>query len=155
MEEHQNSAKRGAGVPLEETVVSIQDYQYTGVTIQGRILSSYTKDNTLKDPHLLRRQIRGLIVLLSIISPRIIAPSQSHTSKKPISTVDDLLIRIVTILNSDAVDNLVGAIFGASVSIMDLTLVVVCMEEQIMGACSFCVESRATVMSVRMMKSNV
>ena len=123
MEEHQNSAKRGAGVPLEETVVFIEDYQYTGVTIQGHMLSSSTKANHLEYAHRLRRQIHGLSVLLFIISPQLIAPSQSLTSKKPISTVDDLLAHIVTILNSDAVDNLVVAIFGVSASIMDLWLV--------------------------------
>ena len=95
--------------------------------------SSSTKDNNLEYA---RRQIHGLSVLLSIISPQI-QPSEPYTSKRTVLTVDDLLVHIATILNSDDVNNLVVAISGASASIMDLTLVVVSTDNQTMSVCVY------------------
>ena len=106
------------------------------------MLSSSTKDNNLEYA---RRQIHGLSVLLSIISPQI-GPSEPYTSKRTVLKVDDLLVHIATILNSGDVNNLALAISGASASIMDLTLVVVSTDKQIMSACIyFCVSSYADV----------
>ena len=95
------------------------------------MLSSSTKDNNLRLEYA-RRQIHGLSVLLSIISPQI-EPYEPYTSKRTVLTVDDLLVHIATILNSDDVNNLVVAISGASASVMDLTLVVVSTDKQIIG----------------------
>ena len=106
------------------------------------MLSSSTKDNHLEYA---RRQIHGLSVLLSIISPQI-EPYEPYTSKRTVSTVDDLLVHIATILNSDDVNNLVVALSGASASITDLTLVVVSTDKQTMSVCVyFCVPSYADV----------
>ena len=107
------------------------------------MLSSSTKDNHLEYA---RRQIHGLSVLLSIISPQI-EPYEPHTrSKRTVLTVDDLLVHIATILNSDDVNNLVVATSGASASIMDLTLVVVSTDKQTMSVCVyFCVSSYADI----------
>ena len=99
------------------------------------MLSSSTKPNHLEYA---RRQIHGLSVLLSIISPQI-EPYEPYTtrSKRTVLTVDDLLVHIATILNSDDVNNLVVAISGASASIMDLTLVVVSTDNQTMSVCVY------------------
>ena len=115
------------------------------------MLSSSTKDNNLEYA---RRQIHGLSVLLSIISPQI-EPYEPYTSKRTVLTVDDLLVHIATILNSDDLNNLVVALSGASASIIDLTLVVVSTDKQIIGMYMHLCQRRVTLTAAKMTKANV